>query len=190
VTADGATGAVFATVGTDHHPFDRLIRWLDAWLEAGDRPPASCFVQHGASAVPGRALHAPYLGYDEMDTAVRGAPAVVCHGGPGSIMLATYHGKRPIVVARRKELGEHVDDHQVLFTRRLAEAGEIDLVESEEELGLLLDARLEGAVEIAGSRSRDVVQESVRYFEERVAALLSTDRDGRVGWLRPRHRPL
>ena len=188
--ADSGTHAVFATVGTDHHPFDRLIGWLDGWLEAGDLPPAACFVQHGASAVPGRALHAPYIGYDEMDAAVRDAPAVVCHGGPGSIMLATYHGKRPIVVARRKELGEHVDDHQVLFTRRLAEAGEIDLVESEEELRLLLDARLAGAVEVTGGRSRDVVADSVRYFEERVAALLSTDRHRRVGWLRPRHRPL
>ena len=29
---------LLVTVGTDHHPFDRLIRWADAWLaaEGGD----------------------------------------------------------------------------------------------------------------------------------------------------------
>ena len=26
---------IFVTVGTDHHPFDRLIEWTDAWAAEG-----------------------------------------------------------------------------------------------------------------------------------------------------------
>ena len=29
----GHAPLVFVTVGTDHHPFDRLIHWMDRWLE-------------------------------------------------------------------------------------------------------------------------------------------------------------
>ena len=44
--------AVFVTVGTDDHPFNRLIRWIDRWLEAGGRERASCFIQFGTSEAP------------------------------------------------------------------------------------------------------------------------------------------
>ena len=34
--------------------------------------------------------------------------AVVCHGGPGTIMLCVSLGKRPIVIPRMATRGEHV----------------------------------------------------------------------------------
>ena len=64
---------------------------------------------------------------------MREAAVVVCHGGPGTIMLAATMGKRPIVVPRRKAAGEHVDDHQHAFTRRIAADGAIILAESESD---------------------------------------------------------
>ncbi|HEY3766655.1 MAG TPA: glycosyltransferase [Gaiellales bacterium] len=133
---------MFASVGTDYHPFDRLSRWIDAWLESGGSAVARCFVQTGTSAVPRLAEHRQYLGHAEMEAMVREAAVVVCHGGPGTIMLASTLGKRPIVVPRRKRYGEHVDDHQCSFTERIAAEGAIILAQSEDELGTSLDAAL------------------------------------------------
>ena len=99
-----------------------MSRWIDAWLEAGGSDAARCFVQTGTSAVPRLAEHRQYLGHEEMEAMVREAAVVVCHGGPGTIMLASTLGKRPIVVPRRKRFGEHVDDHQCAFTERIARA--------------------------------------------------------------------
>jgi UDP-N-acetylglucosamine transferase subunit ALG13 len=65
---------------------------------------------------------------------MREARTIVTHAGVGSIQMARACGKRPIVVARRADLGEHVDDHQLAFARRLAAAGLITLVEDPEDL--------------------------------------------------------
>jgi hypothetical protein len=51
-------------------------------------------------------------------------------------------GLTPFVVPRRQRLGEHVDDHQVLFTRRLAAAGAIRLVDDRATLHRLLTEEL------------------------------------------------
>ena len=133
---------VFASVGTDFHPFDRLSRWIDGWLEAGGAEAARCFVQTGTSAVPRLAEHRQYLGHAEMEEMVRAADVVVCHGGPGTIMLAATLGKRPIVVPRRRRYGEHVDDHQLAFAERIAAGGAILLAQTEDELRSCLDAAL------------------------------------------------
>ena len=49
------------------------------------------------------------------------ARVVITHGGPASIMQALSHGKVPIVVPHQPQFGEHVDDHQVRFSRRVAD---------------------------------------------------------------------
>lgn len=54
-------------------------------------------------------------------------------------MLALHVGKKPVVVPRRRELGEHVDDHQAVFSRRLSAEGEIDLAETDESFRQFLD---------------------------------------------------
>jgi UDP-N-acetylglucosamine transferase subunit ALG13 len=172
---------VFATVGTDHHPFDRLVDWMDRWLEANVGRAVTGVIQTGTSAPPQVARSAPYLGHAEMEAAVADAVAVVTHGGPGSIMLCCYMGKKPIVVPRRSDLGEHVDDHQVLFSRRLAAEGRIDLAEGEEGFSALLDRALERGGCAASPEDVRHVAEAVRRFEGLVDDLLGrpAGRDGR-----------
>jgi UDP-N-acetylglucosamine transferase subunit ALG13 len=132
-------GGLLVTVGTDHHRFDRLVRWVDAWLSGRPGAPA-CLMQTGTSAPPtGAASWQAYLEFDALQAAMATAAAVVCHGGPGTILGARQGGAVPIVVPRRHRLGEHVDDHQVAFARRLAEGGGIHLAETEAELHRLLD---------------------------------------------------
>ena len=110
---------VFVTVGTDHHPFDRLVAWADAWVASGRYPDVACLIQSGTSNPP---VHTPwhdYVRYDEMCAAMSSAIAVVCHGGPATIMDARRLGRVPIVVPRSADLGEHVDNHQQRFARRM-----------------------------------------------------------------------
>ena len=168
---------VFVSVGTDHHRFDRLVTWLDSWLESGRRDQVRCVMQVGTSAKPRHAESVDYLDYTQMSELIRSAHAVVCHGGPGTIALATsVGGIRPIVVPRTRALGEHVDDHQVVFTRRIAAEGAIDLADTEGDLHEALDAALaNGRSDVASDRA-EVVGSSVRRLAAFVDDLLDRRR--------------
>lgn len=137
--ADDQGRFVLATVGTDHHPFDRLVGWIDAWaLAAGPR--IDCFVQTGPCRAPENAAWARSLSHERLQELMSRAAAVVCHAGPGTIMDCRRAGLKPIVVPRRRSLGEVVDDHQLSFARRLAGLGHVKLVQTENELKAALDA--------------------------------------------------
>ena len=104
---------ILVTIGTNEQPFDRLIR--AATTLGGDEP---LLVQHGSSRVPhGRGEWVDFLSFDELADRARQARVVVCHAGVGSIMLARRCGHRPVVVPRRHQLGEAVDDHQLFLAR-------------------------------------------------------------------------
>lgn len=80
--------SILLTVGTDHHPFDRVVRWFDSWLagvEQRDDVEIDAFVQR-ATAAAGRAESVEYLSFDDLVAAIKGADIVITHGGPGSIV--------------------------------------------------------------------------------------------------------
>jgi UDP-N-acetylglucosamine transferase subunit ALG13 len=167
---------VFVTVGTDHHPFDRLITWVDGWLAQGGGDRVRCMVQYGTSTVPRLAEHERYLTYQQMEALQAEAAAVVCHGGPGSVMGCRGAGKRPIVVPRRHDLGEHVDDHQVAFARRIASEGEIALAEDQATFNACLDRALAGEGTLDARNQEDRVGEAVARFELLVGKLMASRR--------------
>jgi UDP-N-acetylglucosamine transferase subunit ALG13 len=173
VTTPEDAPLLLVTVGTDHHPFDRLVRWADAWL--ADHPGRlRCLLQTGTSAPPtGSADWRAYLEFDALQAAMGEAAAVVCHGGPGTILGARHMGAIPIVVPRQHRLGEHVDDHQVAFARRLAaEGGDIHLAETEDDLRRLLD-RVTGEPAAFRSGLEDrATGGAVREFERLVDGLV------------------
>jgi UDP-N-acetylglucosamine transferase subunit ALG13 len=162
------------SVGTDFHPFDRLCKWVDAWLADGGSAVARCFVQTGTSTPPVHADHGQYLGHEQMQAMMREAAVVVCHGGPGTIMLAATMGKRPIVVPRRKAAGEHVDDHQHAFTRRIAADGVIMLAESESEFRRYLSGMLHANGGEPLPPRVTSPEDAVRRFEELVEGLFES----------------
>ena len=144
-------------MGTDHHRFDRLIDWVDAWLEGGAAERVDCVVQHGSSRPPRLAGGRALIPHDELQELMDRADVVVCHGGPTTIMEARRRGLTPVVVARSGRLGEHVDDHQELFADRMAQRGLVALAASQAQFQDLLELAVEApsslAVAVAGSSS-------------------------------------
>jgi UDP-N-acetylglucosamine transferase subunit ALG13 len=163
---------VFVTVGTDHHPFDRLISWVDGWLAVGDRRRARCVVQCGTSRPPSVAEWTDYLAFEELQSMIGRAAAVVTHGGPATIMECRRQGIIPLVVPREARLGEHVDDHQTRFAWRVAEQGGIRLVADRGTLWRLLDEGLADGGAFRGPPGVIRVQETVERFSRLVDALV------------------
>jgi UDP-N-acetylglucosamine transferase subunit ALG13 len=131
---------VVVMLGTDHHPFDRLVDWTDE--EARLRPGTRFVVQHGATRAPVVAEGSPFLPVGRIRALLVEAAAVVCHGGPGTIMDARSAGHVPICVPRDPALGEHVDGHQQRFARLVHDAGIVRRATDRQGLHDALDALL------------------------------------------------
>ena len=68
------------------------------------------------------------------------ARIVITHGGPSSFIMAQQIGKIPIVVPRMKALGEHINDHQIVFCRQAAaRQRNIIVVEDINKLGEVIE---------------------------------------------------
>ena len=160
---------IFVSVGTDHHPFDRLIQWVDAWLPED----AKCVVQHGTSVPPKRAEGVAYLDHGALNSLLDEASVVVCHGGPTTITESRRHGRRPIVVPRDPALGEHVDDHQQRFCARMEAKGLISVARDEATFRALVNRALAAPEDFAVPAYGGDVAESVARFGGLVADLLA-----------------
>jgi UDP-N-acetylglucosamine transferase subunit ALG13 len=129
--------SLFATVGADGDPFDRLVRWLDRWLAVHGEC-VDAYLEIGASCPPGWFGWTEHLEPDERELAVRAADVVVCDGTPASMTLCTSVGRTPIVVPRSARLGDAPHERQVLHCRHLAQGGRIWVAEHEDRLASLL----------------------------------------------------
>lgn len=108
---------IFVSVGTHHQPFERLLREVETW--ASDRT-ERVRVQRGVSCLPMPSCDVTdWLDLDEHEKCLREAHTVVLHGGSSSFLEARSWGHTPIVVPRRPEFAEHVDDHQLRFAASL-----------------------------------------------------------------------
>lgn len=164
---------VLCLLGTDHHPFDRLVRWCDD--VASSRPGVRVLVQHGATRPPATAGAVAYLGKDELAHELAAAHLAICHGGPGLISDVRAAGLLPLVVARDPSRGEHVDGHQQRFVARFATTGSIrpvdDLPTLRREIELLLHEPRGQGLDASADRQR--VLDTVRRFETVVEGLLA-----------------
>lgn len=163
---------IVVTVGSDHHPFDRLIGWVDDWLAAQGGAVETVW-QYGTARKPAHGRAEAFLPHDALQDLLERADVVVTQGGPMGIVEARRHGVRPVVVPRLARLGEVVDDHQVTFCRHLAGRGEIALAEDAETLSRELDRAITShqVFCIDPSSSSLAAEEAVRKFSDIVASL-------------------
>ena len=131
VIGDGAGGGTFVTVGYHDQPFDRLLSAADRAATASVLP-APVFAQRGVSGLaPAAMATADFVSPAEFSRRVEEASVVVTHGGAGAMATALRAGRKPIVVARRRSAGEHVDDHQAELVAKLDQLGLVVLVDDE-----------------------------------------------------------
>jgi UDP-N-acetylglucosamine transferase subunit ALG13 len=170
---------VLVTVGTDHHRFDRLIGWVDRW--AADHPDASVLVQHGTATAPTHAEAVVMLGYDELVAEMAAADVVVAQGGPATIMDARSVGQRPVVIPRRAQFDEVVDDHQVAFTEWMASKDLVWAAHDEDAVRHLIDAALADPTMVRIPPESGAATETIDAFRA-VVDPLTDQRAGRRRW--------
>lgn len=171
-----AGGAAFVTVGTDFHPFDRLISWVDRLAQEQPDGPG-WLVQHGFTAAPIHAQGRQFLDSVGVHHAFADAPFVIAHGGPATVTEARRLGHVPIVVPRDPSYGEHVDDHQLRFARKMHQEGIVVCCETEHELRAAVNKALSEPSLFRlpdGHATDDRVATTVRRFAEIVDPLVST----------------
>lgn len=118
--------STFVSVGNAKQPFSRLLDHVRASVP---ELPAPVFVQHGHTpwqTMPGVESSA-FLSMEDFAQRVQSAQVVILHAGAGSVIHALRAGKIPILVPRRPDLAEHIDNHQSEFARELAAAGKVVL---------------------------------------------------------------
>ena len=127
---------IFVTVGTHEQPFDRLIKAVDELKKSGVIT-EEVIIQTGYSEyIPQACKWEKLFSYQEMQSNVKDARIVITHGGPSSFIMPLQMGKTPIVVPRKKEYNEHVNDHQYTFAKAVEERqGNIIVIEDVNELG-------------------------------------------------------
>lgn len=126
---------IFVTVGTHEQPFNRLIEYIDN-LKKENIISDDIIIQTGYSTCePLYCKWSKLYPYQEMLELVSAADIVITHGGPSSFIMPLQIGKVPIVVPRQFKFNEHINDHQVEFSKAVAERqGNIIVVENINDL--------------------------------------------------------
>ncbi len=114
------------------------MRAVDEWVgESADRP--EVVAQIGPSSYRPRHLTYATAMSPHRREHMLAADLIVAHAGIGTIIGALELGKSVLVMARRAELGEHRNDHQLGTARRLAELGHVWIAGDVPELRVQLD---------------------------------------------------
>ena len=125
---------IFVTVGTHEQQFNRLIKEVDR-LKGEGLIQDDVFIQTGFSDYePVHCQWKNLISYDEMNRYMDEANIIITHGGPATFMGVISKGKRPIVVPRQEKFGEHVNDHQVEFVKKISSEYGLIIVEDVKKL--------------------------------------------------------
>lgn len=126
---------IFVTVGTHEQSFDRLLKCIDKMIEYG-KINEEVICQKGFTDYEPKNYKAEkLLPYEEMQENIKNARIVVTHGGPASFLDPLKYGKIPVVVPRKKEFNEHVNNHQLEFSKEVEKRMKnIIVAESDEEI--------------------------------------------------------
>lgn len=126
---------IFITVGTHEQPFNRLLKCIDKMVGDG-KIKETIICQKGYSDYePVNYKAEKLIPYEQMQKNIEKARIIITHGGPASFIAPLSIGKIPIVVPRKKDFNEHVNNHQVDFSREVAKRMKnIIVAENDEEI--------------------------------------------------------
>lgn len=125
---------IFITLGTQKFQFNRLLKAVDDLISANSIS-EKVFAQIGYSDYkPKNYSYKDFLSREEFQITMDRCDKVITHGGTGAIISAVKHGKKVIAIARLKEFGEHVDNHQLQIVKQFKELDFIDSVDDISDL--------------------------------------------------------
>ena len=108
---------IFVTVGTHEQQFNRLVEYVDR-LKEEKIIDEDVIIQTGFSTYePKNCNFKKLIPYNEVVENIKKARIVITHGGPASFILPLQYDKVPIVVPRKLDFEEHVNNHQVDFVQ-------------------------------------------------------------------------
>lgn len=126
---------IFVTVGTHEQPFNRLLKCIDKMVEDGKIKEEVIMQKGYTDYEPKHCKSSKLMPYEEMQENIKKARIVVTHGGPASFLDPLKYGKIPVVVPRKKEFNEHVNDHQLEFSKEVeSRMKNIIVAETDEEI--------------------------------------------------------
>lgn len=106
---------ILVLLGTQPFSFSRLLDQLLCAKEAGYLNTEQLVIQSGQTTVPKGLLDAqiiPFMDRANYLQCLDEAQIVISHGGAGSVFDTLRRNKPLIVLPRKQDLGEHLDDHQ------------------------------------------------------------------------------
>lgn len=126
---------IFVTVGTHEQPFNRLLKCIDKMVEEGKIKEEVIMQKGYTDYEPKHCKSSKLMPYEEMQENIKKARIVVTHGGPASFLDPLKYGKIPVVVPRKKEFNEHVNNHQLEFSKEVeSRMKNIIVAETDEEI--------------------------------------------------------
>lgn len=114
---------IFVTLGTQDKPFSRLIEAVEKQVILGNIK-EEVIVQSGCTKYsPGRLRIVDFMTEDEHIKTLKDARLIITHAGAGTIIQGLENNKVIIAAARKKEFGEHVNNHQEQLLENFSQAG-------------------------------------------------------------------
>lgn len=118
---------ITVTLGTIPYSFNRSIIWLKALLDSGviNEP---VFIQYGTSDISELINH-PLVTAEavvpqaKLKAMIERSRLVISHAGQGSTRLLAAAQTHFVLLPRLAKHEEHVDDHQLMFARSVANRG-------------------------------------------------------------------
>ncbi len=125
---------IFVTYGTQPHNFEYLTTVVNQINQD-----YQLVAQIGESTNNITRPNTTVFNYsDDFSQYVADCDILITHGGVGSIMAGLKQAKKVIVVARLAEYNEHIDDHQLEVTNKLASAGYVYQLQRDQDINQVI----------------------------------------------------
>jgi len=110
--------STFISIGNAKQPFTRFFKMIDS---VEKHLPLPIIIQYGHTLYENKSMDAfDFIDMEEFSQQINQAKLIILHAGAGSVIHAISAGKKPIIIPRESQYGEHVDDHQLEFSVKLA----------------------------------------------------------------------
>ena len=108
---------IFVVLGTQDKQFCRLIKEIEELKKDGIIK-EKIVIQAGCTKYKSKDIEIlEYIPMTEFNKYIKNASYIITHGGVGSILDSLKYDKKVIAVPRLEKYNEHVNNHQIEFSK-------------------------------------------------------------------------